>query len=70
MTGIVIVLLIMQAICAFAIYTQADRIEKEEYMRRSAEKSLWGAVNRIGDECDRLRARIAKLEQKEGEQEC
>ena len=60
--------MIMQCICVFVIYVQADRIEKEEYMRRSAEKSLWGAVNRIGTECGSLRARIAKLE-KEGEQE-
>ena len=62
MTGVVIVLVIMQCICIFAIYAQAERIE-------SAEKTLWQSVNRIGKECDILRARVWKLEQKKGAQE-
>ena len=39
-----------------------DRLEPSE-------RTLWGSVNRIGDECDSLRARIWDFEhKKEGEQ--
>ena len=63
MIRIVIVLAIMQCVCVFAIYVQAERIY-------SIEKSLWQQVHRIGNECDMLRARVWKLEHKDdGEQE-
>lgn len=62
MTGIVIVLLIMQVICVFVIYVQAEHT-------KSVEKTLWHSVNRIGNECDSLRARVWKLKHKEGAQE-
>lgn len=62
MTGIVIVLLIMQVICVFAICVHEEHLDV-------AEKTLWQSVNRIGNECDSLRARVWKLEHKEGEKE-
>ena len=62
MTGIVIVLLIMQVICVFAICVHEEHLDV-------AEKNLWSAVNRIGTECDSLRERVWKLEKKEGERE-
>lgn len=62
MTGIVIVLLIMQCICVFVIYVQAEHAE-------SVERTLWQSVNRIDNECDSLRAMVWKLEHKEGEKE-
>ena len=62
MTGCIIVLLIMQCICVFVIHVQAEQAE-------SVEKTLWHSVNRIGNECDSLRARVWKLEHKDGEKE-
>ena len=41
----------------------AERIENLE----SSVYALWGSVNRLGDNDDELRARVWKLEHKDGE---
>lgn len=58
----IIALLIMQTVCVMAMIGMTERIDV-------IEKSLWYQVRRLGAECDTLRARVWKLEKKEGEKE-
>lgn len=61
----ILALYMMNLLAFIVIVKKAERIDFLE----SSERALWGAVNRIGDENDSLRARIWDLEhKKEGEQ--
>lgn len=58
----IIALFIMQTVCVIAMVGMIERIDVTD-------KSLWYQVRRLGNECDTLRARIWKLEQKDNSKE-
>jgi len=61
MTAAVICLAIMLAVAYGSLSSEISTLH-------SFNRALWEVVNRIGDENDRLRARVAKLERKEGDE--
>ena len=63
----VIVTFVELAFIAFVILYIADHRERIEKLE-SSHHALWGSINRLGDNDDELRARVWKLEHKEGEQ--
>ena len=67
-TMIASVIVGLMGVLAGMLY-KASVIERmqEDYQRQ--DRTLWQAVNRIGDECDILRAMIYTLEQKLKERE-
>lgn len=65
MTVIEIVMTAMLFACIGSIFGLRERISRLE----SSERTLWQAVNRIGDESDQLRMRIWDIEHKRRENE-